>query len=786
MLLLTKSCSSSAAYYHANLFIFLLQSFHVSAAEYAAGRAHDRALLQLSNPSDAQHINATLNFPLHDYTSDADQAVQAAAAAMTQLPQARRQAALSHKRKRSSLDTHKPAAAPKRRAVTDETAAPDAIAKHHTAAAAPADVLAAAAAAVTQRPTATDNQMDRLMPTNRFTATGDDPSAGLSSTLKQKPAAQQLPAAAEQDTAAIHPFFRTHAAVGSSLCTANATPSQSSLNTDHTPRQEQQKQQQRQQQHQQQHQQPMLLDPLKAQSTCSVAHGNAGKQDATRQPASPSNHANIQHQAVSTDASSSEAPAMSAEHAVPAGEAELNRAFAQPDFLTALLNGVAVPFPVESTFIPAAASTAAAAAAAADPVNSNAAAILPPTNLNNQSRSASQQPPNTGRPTLRRLSQLHTTLGAVETVLATNNDSDVEIMDCSPEPEQAPVTHATAPATHATQQQPSSKAMHAPTAARQQAQSRGVPFTKLPPGLQTAPASQTPHTSAPAGVLSFTQTPSTTAVADAKGTMPQVAAVKQEGNRSSGSNPGGKGPPLPDVHAGSSSAHPLELSDSESERKGKRRRGGYSSSTSSSVHAEDRAPRRRLHADTAASHGPSHEQRQLLRQDPSQQFARQVPQQVPKSNGHQQQLPEQQVPRRRPIFDPRLRVRTQQLPRQLPGQVLQQPGQQQQVRQQQVGPQPHFQQPQQLQQQQHLKQQQAPPVNKAPEAGLNALAARRNAHCSQIGSNAEQAQVVSSDDGDDDDDVVIIEAGMQPKPTGAPSGSAAGHSSHVLMLQSRI
>ena len=247
MLLLTKPCSSSAAYSHANLFLFLLQSFHVSTAEYAAGRAHDRALLQLSSPADAQHINATLNFPLHDYTSDADQAVQAAAAAaMTQLAQARRQAALSHKRKRSSLDTHKPAAAPKRRAVTDETAAP----KHYTAAAALADVLAAAPAAapaaVTQRPTATDNQTDRLTPMNRFTSTGDVPSAGLSSTLTQKPAAQQLPAAAdsiaaaaEQDTAAIHPFFRTAAAAGSSLFTTNATPSQSNVNSDHTPRQEQ-------------------------------------------------------------------------------------------------------------------------------------------------------------------------------------------------------------------------------------------------------------------------------------------------------------------------------------------------------------------------------------------------------------------------------------------------------------------------------------------------------------------------------------------------------------------
>ena len=108
-------------------------------AEYAAGRAHDKALLQLrpwASAADAHHINATLNFPLHDYTSDADQEVQAAAGdAMTQLAQARQQATLSHKRKRSSLGTHKSAAAPKRRAVTSEPAAPDAAAKHHTVAA---------------------------------------------------------------------------------------------------------------------------------------------------------------------------------------------------------------------------------------------------------------------------------------------------------------------------------------------------------------------------------------------------------------------------------------------------------------------------------------------------------------------------------------------------------------------------------------------------------------------------------------------------------------------------
>lgn len=137
----------------------------------------------------------------------------------------------------------------------------------------------------------------------------------------------------------------------------------------------------------------------------------------------------------------------------------------------------------------------------------------------------------------------------------------------------------------------------------------------------------------------------------------QAAAVKQY---ASASNAQAAARKAEAAQAGSSSAHPLELSDSEPEREPGAHAGHESSTTSSSVHAKPQASIHSLHADTAAS---------ARQQTPPVHHASQ---QVPKGEGYRQQVP-WQVPQQ--LHQQGLRPQPgfhQHLPRQMPQQVTDQ------------------------------------------------------------------------------------------------------------------
>lgn len=333
-------------------------------------------------------------------------------------------------------------------------------------------------------------------------------------------------------------------------------------------------------------------------------------------------------------------------------------------------------------------------------------------------------------------------------MLATNSDNDVEIMDCSPEPDEAPEPKqapdplvAMAP----TQQHPCSKASsQRPTAAATHQANPEAPAHVVSRPEVTSGAGLPEKTTTIFGLASQ-QASRGAPEAAAKVHKTAFAGVKQEQGRSTASNQSGSASHQQAEQAGTSSANPLELSDSESEGNRKRGKLSHSSSTSSSIHADDRAANRHLHADTAASHGyPRGQLTQLF-----QQLARQLPAQMPYANAQAQQVP------RKVLLDPRLRLRTQQLARQVPQQMPQQVPQHQQ------------------------RQQQAAAAYRVQTAGLHTPSAPPMGHQSQAGSSAEQAQVVS----DDDDDVVIVEAGMQPQSSPAPStstGSSVLYSTSVL------
>ena len=343
-------------------------------------------------------------------------------------------------------------------------------------------------------------------------------------------------------------------------------------------------------------------------------------------------------------------------------------------------------------------------------------------------------------------------------MLATNSDNDVEIMDCSPEPDEAPEPNQAPDAAVAmplTQQHPYSKASsHQPTAAATHQANPEAPAHVVSRLGVTAGAELPAKVNITSGVASQQ---ASQGAPEAAATVHKAAfaGVKQEQGRASASNQSGSASHQQAEQAGTSSANPLELSDSESEGNRNRRRASHSSSTSSSIHADDRAANRHLHADTAASHGyPRGQLTQLF-----QQLARGLPAQMPYANAQAQQVP------RKVLLDPRLRLRTQQLARQVPQQTLQQ----QLARQV----------PQQVPQHQQ-RQQQAAAAYRVQTAGLHTPSAPPMGHQSQAGSSAEQAQVVS----DDDDDVVIIEAGMQPQSSPNPFASTGSlvHSTSILHI----